>query len=61
LAVHTAVIGTLSGFDRLLLRGTLRFLSHTAGIKGLPVDQESAAEGLRHGREARKLCDLILL
>jgi hypothetical protein len=28
-----AVIGTLSGFDRLVFRGTLRFLSHTAGMK----------------------------
>jgi hypothetical protein len=28
-----AVIGTLSGFDRLVFRGTLRFLSHSAGMK----------------------------
>ncbi len=27
-----AVIGTLSGFDRLVFRGTLRFLSYTAGM-----------------------------
>jgi hypothetical protein len=27
-----AVIGTLSGFDRLVFRGTLRFLAHCAGM-----------------------------
>jgi hypothetical protein len=29
----SAVVGTLSGFDRLVFRGTLRFLSHTTGMK----------------------------
>ena len=27
-----AIIGTLSGFDRLVFRGTLRFLAHCAGM-----------------------------
>ena len=27
-----AVIGTLSGFDRLVFRGTLRLLAHRAGM-----------------------------
>ncbi len=27
-----AIIGTLSGFDRLVFRGTLRFLAHRAGM-----------------------------
>ncbi len=27
-----AVMGTLSGFDRLVLRGTLRLLAHRAGM-----------------------------
>jgi hypothetical protein len=29
-----AVIGTLSGFDRLVLRGTLRMLAHRSGMMG---------------------------
>nr|WP_294516773.1 hypothetical protein [uncultured Rhodopila sp.] len=29
-----SVIGTLSGFDRLVFRGTLRFLSHHKGMVG---------------------------
>ena len=48
-----AVIGTLSGFDRLVFRGTLRFLSHTAGMKSylwtmkvLPKDFATHAQDL---------------
>ena len=55
-----AVIGTLSGFDRLVFRGTLRMLAHRSGLLGylwaarvLLKDFVSYAEGLtRQLREA---------
>jgi hypothetical protein len=50
-----AVIGSLSGFDRLVFRGALRFLSHTADMKsylwttrGLLKDFTTHAQELTH-------------
>lgn len=55
-----AVIGTLSGFDRLVFRGTLRLLAHCAGmmsylwaVRVLLKDFAAHAEGLtRHLKDA---------
>ena len=34
------VIGVLSGFDRLVLRGTLRAISYTAGMMNMLYDMD---------------------
>jgi hypothetical protein len=58
-----AVIGALSGFDRLVFRGTLRFLAHHTGMVGylwsmgvrlqqIAAHAEEPTRRLREGSEA---------
>ena len=41
------IAGVLSGFDRLVLRGTLRSIALRGGDDPVPVEQSDSAEGVR--------------